>query len=60
MAYYALDLPHPAYDYDCVGTITAYEGYAENDYTVNDRREEGHTGGGYYDDDYVYANWRLG
>ena len=60
MVYYALDLPRLAYDYDCAGTITAYDGYVENDYTVDGRRDEGHTREGYYDDGYVYASWRLG
>ena len=50
----------PAYDYNCVGNITAYDGYAENNYVVDSRRDEGHTRGGYYDDDYVHAIWRLG
>ena len=54
--YYALDNPRPAYAYDCAGNTSAYDGYTENDYTVDGYRNEGHLGGGYYDDDYVYAN----
>ena len=45
-AYYTLDFPCPAYDYDCAGNIIAYDDYAENDDAVNGRRDEG-----YYDDD---------
>ena len=60
MTYYALDLPRTAYDYNCAGNITAYDGYVENDYAVNSRRNEGRTGEGFYDDSYVYASWRLG
>ena len=58
--YYALDFPRPVRDYDCVGNMTAYDGYLENDYDVDGRSDKGHTGEGYYDDDYVYASWRLG
>ena len=56
MAYYNLGHPCPAYDYDCAGNITAYNDYSENDYAIDDRRNVGHTGEGYYDDDYVYAS----
>ena len=59
MAYYTLDNPRPTYDYDCAGNITAFDGYTENDYAVDSRRDEGHTRWGNYDDDYIYANWRL-
>ena len=55
MAYYALDHPRPAYDYDCAGNTTVYNGYPENNYAVNGRRDEDHTGGGYDDDD-IYAS----
>ena len=58
-AYYALDNPRPAYDYDCAGNITTYDDYTKNDYTVEGRHDEGNTGGANYDDDYVYASWRL-
>ena len=51
----ALDNPRPNYDYDCVGNTIAYDCYPENDYAVNARRNDGHAGIGYYDDDYVYA-----
>ena len=56
MTYYALDNPRLAYDYDCAGNITAYDGYTENGYAINGHPDEGHTGGGNYDDDYIYAS----
>ena len=40
--------------------MIAYDDYIENDYAVDGRRDEGHNGGGYYDDVDVYASWRLG
>ena len=49
-AYYALDHPSPAYDYDCAGNMTAYGDYAKNDYAIDGHRDEGHNGEGYYDD----------
>ena len=55
-----MDLPRLAYDYDCAGTITAYESYVEVDYAADGRCNEGHTGWGHYDDGYIYASWRLG
>ena len=58
-AYYALDNPRPAYDYDCASNTIAYDGYTESGYTIYDHHDEGHVGEGYYDDDYVYASWRL-
>ena len=61
MAYYALDFPCPAYDYDCAGNMTVYDSYMENDNAVDGRRDEGHNGGGCYNDDVdVCASWRLG
>ena len=56
MAYYALDNPRPAYDYDCAGNTNGYNGYSENVFTVDGRRDEGPVGEGYYDDDYIYAS----
>ena len=56
MANYALDNPHPAYDYDCASNITTYDGYTENGYAVDGHRNEGHTREGNYDDDYIYAS----
>ena len=57
MTYYTLDLPCLAYDYNCAGNITAYDGYAKNDDAVDGHSNEGHTREGYYDDDvYVYAS----
>ena len=58
--YYALDFSRPAYDYNCASNMTAYDNYTGNDYVVNGCHDEGHTGEGFYDDDYVYAGWRLG
>ena len=41
--------------------MIAYDDYVENDYAVDGRRDEGHNGGGCYDDGTdVYASWRLG
>ena len=40
--------------------MTAYDGYAENDYAIDGCSDKGHTREGYYDNEYVYANWRLG
>ena len=55
--YYAMDHPRPAYDYDCAGNMTAYDGYAENDYAIDSPRNEGHYGEDRYDDDVdVYAS----
>ena len=60
-AYYALDFSYPAYDYDGVGNMIAYDDYVKNDYAADCRRDEGYNGGGCYDDDVnVYASWRLG
>ena len=56
MAYYALDNPHPVYNYNCEGNTTAYNSYTENDYAIDGRRDKGHTRGGYYDGVYVYAS----
>ena len=59
-AYYALDFPRLAHDYDGAGNAIAYNNYAENDYAAGGRRNEGYNGGGYYNDVNVYASWRLG
>ena len=56
MAYYALDNPRLAYDYDCVGNIPIYDGYTEDDYAFDGHPDEGNVGGGCYDKDYIYAN----
>ena len=57
MAYYALDFSYPAYDYDGAGNMIAYDDYVENDYAVDGHRNEGHNGGGCYDDGAdVYAS----
>ena len=56
MAYYALDFPYPAYDYDYAGNITAYDGYVEDCYTLAGHPGEGNVGKGHYDDDYIYAS----
>ena len=58
IAYCALDLPRPAYDYNCTGNIIAYDGYTKNDYAIDGYRDEGHAKLGYYDDDYIYASLR--
>ena len=58
--YYALDNPCLVYDYNCLGNITIYDGYTENNYVVDDHCNEGHTVEVYYDDGYIYASWRLG
>ena len=44
-----------------VQNAISYDDYVENDYAANGRHDEGHDGGGYYDDGTnVYASWRLG
>ena len=56
-AYYALDFPCPAYDYDGAGNAIAYDDYVENDYAASGCHDEDHDGGGYYDDGTdVYAS----
>ena len=41
--------------------MIAYDDYVVNDYVVDDRRDKGHNGQGYYDDGAnVYTSWRLG
>ena len=57
MAYYALDFSRPAYDYDGAGSVIAYDDYVETDYAVDGCSDEGHNGGGFYDDGAnVYAS----
>ena len=55
-AYYALDNPRPAYDYDCAGNVPAYDSYTESGYAFDGHSDEGHARGGNYDDDYIYAS----
>ena len=40
--------------------MIAYDDYVENDYAVDDRRDEGHDREGFDDGADVYASWRLG
>ena len=56
MAYYALDFPRPAHDYNGACNVIAYDDYVENNYAADGRRDEGYNGEGYYDDVNVYAN----
>ena len=58
--YYALDNPHPTYDYDCASNVLAYNGYTKDGHAFDGYTNEVNVGGGYYDEDYVYASWRLG
>ena len=37
-----------------------YNGYAEDELAPKGLTEEANTGGGYYDDTYICASWKLG
>ena len=59
-AYYALDFPRPAYDYNGAGNMITYDDYVKNDYAIDVHRNEGHNREGYYMDGVdIYASWRL-
>ena len=59
MTYYALDNPRLAYNYDYAGNVPVNDGYTKDDYAFAGHPNEGNIGGGCYNEDYVYASWRL-
>ena len=54
--YYALDKPHPAYDYDSVGNVPAYDGYIEDGHGFDGYTNTANIRGSCYDEDYVCAS----
>ena len=55
-AYYALDNPRPAYNNDYVGIAPMYDGYTDDELAPEGLTEEANTGGGYYNNVYIYAS----
>ena len=45
---------------DCARSVPVYDGYVEDELTPEGVTEEANDGGGYYDDAYIYASWKLG
>ena len=60
MAYNALDNPYPAYDYECAGNVLVYDSYTKDGYAIGGYNNKANVEGGCYNEDYIYANWRLG
>ena len=58
--YYALDNPHPVYDYDCTGNVIVYDGHTEDGYVVDGYHNDADVDEGRYDNAYIYDSWRLG
>ena len=56
MAYYTLDNPRPAYDYDYTGNMPTYDGYFEDGYAIDGYNNEANVGGGCYDGDGIYGS----
>ena len=56
-AYYTLNFPRPAYDYDYASNAPVYNGYTDDKLAPEGLTKEANAGGGYYDDDdYIYAS----
>ena len=56
MAYYTLDNPRLAYDYDDVSNAPVYTDYANDEITPGGLIEKANAGRGCDDDDYIYAS----
>ena len=50
----------PWYTISLILTRHRYKHYAKDELAPEGLTEEDNTGGGYYDDAYIYTNWRLG
>ena len=57
MAYYALDNPRPAYDYDCACNIPTSYGYTKDGYAIDDYTNEANVEEGHYNEGHIYASW---
>ena len=42
------------------GNAPMYNGYSDDEFAPEGFTEEANVVGGYYNDDYIYAGWRLG